>query len=440
MAAQAPQSENATGNAISTKQSQHSLGEITPKTKFSTVDISASQQLAMEKVNLDPNNQPTNSENDWQTVPILRQHRGRYNKRRRMSETPSPEIPIPVQNRYSQLQLEDEPSTQKVTPKAAVSKPPPIMLYGVTDITKLKETVDSVLDKTQYTFKIVTKNQLRVSCNSIDSYKKLITLAREKELIGHTFTSKDERPFRIVIKNLHPSTPTEAIQEAVESTGNKVKGEIINARHGPSKIPSHTWFVNLEPGPNNCEVKKLKYIYHTSVKIEDPKRQTTIAQCKRCQQYGHTKNYCMRPYRCVKCAEGHSTSDCPKKDRNTPAKCALCLGEHTANYKGCTVFLEIQKRKFGSNKRPPSTQNKEFKEQGEWPKLPTKSTQKQTDPQEPPAHENSFWKPSCAHPTLGIPVELQKILSKNAEKLDRLIDQMGAMMTLLTTIVNKLVH
>lgn len=53
----------------------------------------------------------------------------------------------------------------------------------------------------------------------------------------------------------------------------------------------------------------------------------------------------MRPFRCVKCAQAHKTSDCPKRDRNTPAQCALCQGTHPANYKGCEVYREILARR-----------------------------------------------------------------------------------------------
>ena len=53
----------------------------------------------------------------------------------------------------------------------------------------------------------------------------------------------------------------------------------------------------------------------------------------------------MRPFHCVKCAQSHKTSDCPKRDRNTPAQCALCHGSHPANYKGCEVYREILARK-----------------------------------------------------------------------------------------------
>ena len=41
----------------------------------------------------------------------------------------------------------------------------------------------------------------------------------------------------------------------------------------------------------------------------------------------------------------HETADCAKKDRNTPAKCALCESDHPANNKGCQVYYEILARK-----------------------------------------------------------------------------------------------
>lgn len=94
------------------------------------------------------------------------------------------------------------------------------------------------------------------------------------------------------------------------------------------------FFVNLEPSPNNSEVKTIEYIiYHTRVVIEDSRRSKDIPQCTRCQQYGHTKNNCMHPYRCVKCVEGHKTTECPKKDRNTPATYILLWGPPSKLYR-----------------------------------------------------------------------------------------------------------
>ncbi|KAL1115920.1 hypothetical protein AAG570_005415 [Ranatra chinensis] len=58
------------------------------------------------------------------------------------------------------------------------------------------------------------------------------------------------------------------------------------------------------------------------------------------QEYQHTKGtilfivlYIVPPPRCVRCREGHGSSTC-LKTRETPATCALCVGDHPANYKG----------------------------------------------------------------------------------------------------------
>lgn len=202
-----------------------------------------------------------------------------------------------------------------------------------------------MLDKQEYILKLINQNQLRVNCTTVEAYKQLIAKVREMGLIGHTFTRKEERCYRVVIKNLHHSTPHEAIIEAIEKTGNTVCGEIINARVGPEKRPTSTFFVNIDRNHNNKAVKSIRHIYNMAVTIEDPRKRNAIVQCTKCQQYGHSKNNCMSPDRCIKCAGQHKTSDCEKKDRNTPAKCALCLGEHPANYKGCKVYQEILNRK-----------------------------------------------------------------------------------------------
>lgn len=71
----------------------------------------------------------------------------------------------------------------------------------------------------------------------------------------------------------------------------------------------------------------------------------------RCQRYGHTKTYCRRPYRYVKCGDEHKTDECTKQ-RDTPAKCALCDGAHPSSYKGCAVYQEILRQRNNTIQRP----------------------------------------------------------------------------------------
>lgn len=74
-----------------------------------------------------------------------------------------------------------------------------------------------------------------------------------------------------------------------------------------------------------------------------------ISQCLNCQDYGHTRAYCGYPARCVRCSANHSSSECTKS-RDTPAKCVLYSGDHSANYKGCNVYKELQRRKIPNTK------------------------------------------------------------------------------------------
>jgi len=50
-----------------------------------------------------------------------------------------------------------------------------------------------------------------------------------------------------------------------------------------------------------------------------------------------------------------------KKSKETPAKCALCRGNHPANYKGCEHYHNLIKEnnKFGNNaqRTPPVNRN-----------------------------------------------------------------------------------
>lgn len=349
---------------------------------------------------------------------------------------PSPTSAVTTQNKYDSLPVDMVTDSQPST--NTHNKPPPIILYGIDDVNELSMLLESSINQSKFSFKIVNKNQLRISFSSIEDYKNALNILRSKNLIGHTFTPREEKCFRIVIKKLHFTTPHEAICKEIQATGNQVRGEIINARHGPEKKPTSTFFVNLEPHINNQRVKEIKYIFHQAVEIEDPKKAKTVVQCHRCQQYGHSKNNCMRPFRCVKCGDSHKTTLCPKKDRSTPAKCALCSGEHPASYKGCSVYKEIHSRKYGRSA----------------PKKPTLSA----EPAPMPAATAATIQPSISYaeklkslPTnnskqdhLFQPTDstqlasIEKIITQQAEKIDILLQHISTLMSLITTLVSQL--
>ena len=66
----------------------------------------------------------------------------------------------------------------------------------------------------------------------------------------------------------------------------------------------------------------------------------------RCQQYGHTKNYCNGSPACVKCARNHLTIHCPFMGKIEEVRCYNCNGNQSASYKECEIREQLQRNCF----------------------------------------------------------------------------------------------
>lgn len=184
---------------------------------------------------------------------------------------------------------------------------------------------------------------LKLQLNTPDNYRKIIHFLKDNNSEYHTYQLKSDKPFRVVIRNLHSSTPVSEISAAIEEIGHSVI-QVTNIIHHQTKIPLPLFFVDLEIDENNSDIFDITSILYTKIKVEEPHKQRQIPQSLNCQSYGHTKNYCSYIPRCVKCGQNHLSTNC-SKSRETPATCALCNANHPAIYKGCTVYKELQQRR-----------------------------------------------------------------------------------------------
>jgi len=77
------------------------------------------------------------------------------------------------------------------------------------------------------------------------------------------------------------------------------------------------FFVDLEPAENNKEIYSKEALQNKIIQIEPPTVYTNnIIQCMRCQQYGHTKSYCNKPFMCVKCGGSHNSKERKKVQKH----------------------------------------------------------------------------------------------------------------------------
>lgn len=253
--------------------------------------------------------------------------------------------PVPTSNSFEALNLDKTTEREPEIPDKSL-KPPPIFVDGVENITPLKQLLDEFA-KTEYELKVLRNNSVKILMKTHEVYKKVEEQLDLKGTDYYTYKPKQERSFKVVLKNMHPSTNVEDIKAALLELGHETVN-IWNMKQRITKTPLHMFIVELSPQQNNKEIYNVKSLLHCRIIFEPPRPVKDIPQCANCQNYGHTKAYCHRKPRCIKCAGDHQSAGCPRKDRSEPVKCVLCGENHTANYKGCRVYKELQKQKYPS--------------------------------------------------------------------------------------------
>jgi len=223
-----------------------------------------------------------------------------------------------------------------------IKPPPPIFVRGVEDFPELCKCLVESIGVDNFVCKSST-DRLKIQTSTPDAYRSLIHFLKEKKAEYHTYQLQQDKPIRVVIRNLHPTTPISLVKSELEFLQFEVRS-VTNVLHKINKYPLPLFFIDLEPVPYSNDIFKLSSLLHTKIKVEEPFKTKTISQCVNCQEYGHTRSYCGYPSRCVRCGAFHPSSECPNPP-GTPPKCALCQGTHPASYRGCSVYKDLQRHK-----------------------------------------------------------------------------------------------
>lgn len=151
----------------------------------------------------------------------------------------------------------------------------------------------------------------------------------------HTFTRKDEKKYKVVIRGL-PAYFEDTLADELGKIGFKNVAVTKLNSSARQASPCPPFLVQLPAGSEISKFRQIKYIGNIVVDIRRFKPgPSTGTQCYRCQNFGHASRNCNLPARCVKCTGEHATSECSKKDRSAPARCCNCLEDHPANYSKC---------------------------------------------------------------------------------------------------------
>lgn len=229
-----------------------------------------------------------------------------------------------------------------------------------------------------------------------ESYRAVSHKLNTEKIEWYTYENKSERPHRVVARGLHSSCRKDDVVQDLQTKGfkiidavNLIKKEKRKTERDDEVIVKRglpLFMLSFEKSENLDKIYNIKSILNIVVKIEPVRKSTRlILKCKRCQGYNHTHAYCQKEPRCVKCAGAHLSEECGIKRQDSPT-CINCKGKHPANYRGCEVAKELQKRrdltqktslpikkrsknKFSKENRKPATEGKtKAKEMSKQPK------------------------------------------------------------------------
>ncbi|CAH2239421.1 jg7295, partial [Pararge aegeria aegeria] len=244
---------------------------------------------------------------------------------------------VPTHNQFDLL--EDDKPDRNNKEQTYIPKPEPIFVTGVINVGPLKNLLNDIMDCNSYSMTTLRSGHI-VKIITHDTYKKMREAFTANDISHYTYKLKSERAYRVLLRGLHSSENTETISNELRERGHEPR-QVINVLQKKTKEPLPLFFVDLEPNANNIDIFKIKTLNCTKVTFEAPFIQKEILQFKRCQRFGHTKNQCSRPFRCVKCGGDHPTTTCTKS-REIEATCANCQEKHPASYKGCVQYKQYR--------------------------------------------------------------------------------------------------
>lgn len=256
----------------------------------------------------------------------------KYKKRTRKEAAPSQ--PLPTRNRFTPLDLQQlqppapPPTRSRPQPPQPEEKCPPIVLHEAAKWNAVRARLHET--RINYTKARATSSGINVYPSSIADFRATITLFDAMKVQYHFYKLRSEKPLKVVIRGLPIDTDLSDIEEDL-----KIKGyKDFTLSRFPSRDGRQSPLVLVEIPRVFKNLYNETTICSLVVVMESQHRKASSGQCHRCQRYGHAQSGCRANYRCLKCAESHSTHLCPKP-KSLPAKCANCAGEHPANFRGC---------------------------------------------------------------------------------------------------------
>ena len=230
-----------------------------------TTQSESDEDLELEEYSDKETQEPVH---EWQSVDKTKK---RKRELTRKNDDKTKQTYITTSNRFETLSPQNgNNSNEQTQPNTQLTpKPPSIFIYGVLNYKKMIDNLSNITEEETYQCKILRNDTVKINTLNPDTYRKLIRHLNSEKIIHHTYQMKQDRAYRVVIRNLHYSIPIDEIKEELQKKGHAVRN-ILNIRHRVNKYPLSMFYVDLEPKENNKEIYNLQYLNNMKINVEPP--------------------------------------------------------------------------------------------------------------------------------------------------------------------------
>ncbi|KAG8236092.1 hypothetical protein J437_LFUL016143 [Ladona fulva] len=279
---------------------------------------------------------------------------------------PTPQFPSPppirTKNRFDPIQNSYLPDSTPSTTTTSLPKAPAPTKIKIPSI-KIKHTSTwpQLLAQLKRNLTFPPTSQMAgaslilLQCHTVDDFLKCKGLLSSENIEYYTYQIPTMRSQHYVIRDLPASTEIAAIKEDLVEQGFTIQDvqQIFTTKplqpqptspktdQPPTKRPCPLFKISFPHSTQKEDILNIKTVLGLKIRISDYITPKLPIQCTKCQQLGHTRNYCNFNPNCVKCSGPHLTSECRKETTDKP-QCYLCKEPHTANYRGCAVYLRAK--------------------------------------------------------------------------------------------------
>lgn len=105
--------------------------------------------------------------------------------------------------------------------------------------------------------KVLKNDQVKIQPKTPKTYSNIVKGLKLKKTEFHTYKPKNERNFKVVLKNIHGSTDVNDLKAAIEKLGHVVQN-IWNVRHRELRKPLPIFFIDFKSESNNKDIYNVK--------------------------------------------------------------------------------------------------------------------------------------------------------------------------------------